>query len=150
MKNNIKSKATEEINIDMPEVKDIPGQEHIKPPRFKEMMDVTASSAGEEGEGILDDLNKEEDDTVMDDNANVGRLEKKLLSQSDRQINAESEDLDKLALDKIDEDDEDDDAEKGDPADMGEDLDIPGSELDDEDENIGEEDEENNSYSRPD
>ncbi|MFT3704277.1 MAG: hypothetical protein QM802_18055 [Agriterribacter sp.] len=148
MKNKIKSKTSEEITIDMPEVKDIPGQEHIKPPRFKEMMDVTASSADEEGEGILDDLNKEDDDNIVtDNNTNVGRLERKILSQSDKQVNAESEDLDKLALDKID---EDDDVEHGDPLDMGEDLDIPGSELDDEDEDIGEEDEENNSYSRPD
>jgi len=33
---------------------------------------------------------------------------------------------------------------------MGEDLDVPGAELDDEDEDKGEEDEENNPYSRPD
>ena len=144
----IKNKTQEQdITINMPEVKDIPGQEHIKPPRLKEMMDTTISSADEEGEGILDDINKEEDDAIVDNNSNVSKLEKKVLSQSDRQVNAESEDLDKLALDKID---DDEDVEQGDPSDMGEDLDVPGSELDDEDEDIGEEDEENNSYSRPD
>lgn len=144
----IKNKTQEQdIAINMPEVKDIPGQEHIKPPRLKEMMDTTISSADEEGEGILDDLNKEDDDAIVDNNSNVSKLEKKVLSQSDRQVNAESEDLDKLALDKID---DDEDVEQGDPSDMGEDLDVPGSELDDEDEDIGEEDEENNSYSRPD
>ena len=131
----------------MPEVKDIPGQEHIKPPRLKEMMDTTIASADEEGEGILDDINKEDDDAIVDNNSNVSKLEKKVLSLSDRQVNAESEDLDKLALDKID---DDEDVEQGDPSDMGEDLDVPGSELDDEDEDIGEEDEENNSYSKPD
>lgn len=131
----------------MPEVTDIPGQEHIKPPRLKEMMDTTISSADEEGEGILDDLNKEADDAIVDNNSNVSKLEKKILSLSDRQVNAESEDLDKLALDKID---DHEDVEQGDPSDMGEDLDVPGSELDDEDEDIGEEDEENNSYSKPD
>ncbi len=144
----IKNKTQEQdIAINMPEVKDIPGQEHIKPPRLKEMMDTTISSADEEGEGILDDLNKEDDDSIVDNNSNVSKLEKKILSQSDRQVNGESEDLDKLALDKID---DDEDVEQGDPSDMGEDLDVPGSELDDEDEDIGEEDEENNSYSRPD
>ena len=144
----IKNKTQEQdIAINMPEVKDIPGQEHIKPPRLKEMMDTTISSADEEGEGILDDLNKEDDDAIVDNNSNVSKLEKKVLSQSDRQVNAESEDLDKLALYKID---DDEDVEQGDPSDMGEDLDVPGSELDDEDEDIGEEDEENNSYSRPD
>ena len=144
----IKNKTQEQdITINMPEVKDIPGQEHIKPPRLKEMMDTTISSADEEGEGILDDLNKEDDDSIVDNNSNVSKLEKKILSQSDRQVNAESEDLDNLALDKID---DDEDVEQGDPSDMGKDLDVPGSELYDEDEDIGEEDEENNSYSRPD
>ena len=49
----------EEFIIDMPEVKDIPGQEHIHPPVIREMQDTTISSADEEGDGILDDLNKE-------------------------------------------------------------------------------------------
>ena len=44
----------------MPEVKDIPGQEHVHPPRMREMEDTTSSSAGEEGEGILDDLNDDD------------------------------------------------------------------------------------------
>lgn len=149
MKNKIKDKTQQEsITIDMPEVKDIPGQEHIKPPRFKEMEDITISSSGEEGEGIVDDLNKEEDiDVFTDDRSNVSEQEKALLSKTDRQINAETEDMENLALDKVDEDDE---AELGDPSDMGEDLDVPGSELDDDNEDIGEEDEENNAYSRPD
>lgn len=145
----IKNKTQEQdIILDMPEVKDIPGQEHIKPPRIKEMMDTTISSADEEGEGILDDLNKEDDDdTITAGNSNVSRQEKKLLSDTDRPITDETEDLEKLALDKID---DDEDVEQGDPTDMGEDLDVPGSELDDDAEDIGEEDEENNSYSRPD
>lgn len=147
MKKIKNKKQEQDITIDMPEVKDIPGQEHIKPPRLKEMMDTTIASADEEGEGILDDINKEDDDAIVDNNSNVSKLEKKVLSLSDRQVNAESEDLDKLALDKID---DDEDVEQGDPSDMGEDLDVPGSELDDEDEDIGEEDEENNSYSKPD
>lgn len=46
----------------MPEVKDIPGQEHIRPPRIREMMDITVASSGDEGMGLLDDLNKEEED----------------------------------------------------------------------------------------
>ncbi|HKP31214.1 MAG TPA: hypothetical protein VJT83_00725 [Chitinophagaceae bacterium] len=50
---------SEEFTIDMPEVKDIPGQEHIHPPVIREMQDTTISSADEEGEGILDDLNKD-------------------------------------------------------------------------------------------
>jgi len=149
MKQKIKNKSAEEqTTIQMPEVKDIPGQEHIKPPRMREMMDTTISSADEEGEGILDDLN-EDTDALYDNSANVTPIEKDMLKRSNNQINAETEDLDKLALDEIDEDDNKD-TEQGDPFDMGEDLDVPGSELDDDDEEIGEEDEENNSYSRPD
>jgi len=66
MNSKIKPKQCmqKEINLAMPEVKDIPGQEHIRPPRFRAMMDITVASAGEEGEGVLDDLNKEEDDAV--------------------------------------------------------------------------------------
>jgi len=134
-----------EITIDMPEVKDIPGQEHVKPPRMREMADTTISSADEEGEGILDDLNEEE---TTDDNTNITPQEKQLLEQSDRPVTDETKDLKNLALDKID--DEDVPNEKSNPLDMGEDLDIPGSELDDDDEELGEEDEENNNYSQPD
>lgn len=65
MNSKIKPKqcVQKEINLAMPEVKDIPGQEHIRPPRFRGMMDITVASPGEEGEGVLDDLNKEDEDT---------------------------------------------------------------------------------------
>ena len=48
----------DEATIDMPEVRDIPGQEHVHVPPLGELADTTASSADEEGEGLLDDLNK--------------------------------------------------------------------------------------------
>ena len=47
MKN--KREQPKEIIIDMPEVKDIPGQEHVRPPKMNEMADTTASSDDEEG-----------------------------------------------------------------------------------------------------
>ena len=49
-----------EYFMDMPEVKDIPGQEHIHVPPLGALADVTISSADEEGEGILDDLEDNE------------------------------------------------------------------------------------------
>jgi len=152
MKDKQKEPAPDkEIIIDMPEVKDIPGQEHIKPPRMNEMADTTASSSDEEGEGILDDLNKEDDDDELTDpSTDVSKEEQDLLDQTDRPVTDETIDLQKIALDKIDEDDPDETNEKANPLDMGEDLDVPGSELDDDDEDLGEEDEENNSYSAPD
>jgi len=138
-------KSEKETTIDMPEVKDIPGQENIRPPRMREMEDTTASSAGEEGEGILDDLNSDEEDDLMDDQSNVSGTERDLLRKSDRPVTDEDEDLENMKLDSTD--DEDPLNEGSNPMDMGEDLDIPGAELDDDDEDLGEEDEENNAYS---
>lgn len=140
------------ILMDMPEVKDIPGQENIRVPKMKEMQDTTISSDDEEGVGILDDLNKDDmDDTLTDKESDVSKTEKRDLKRSAAFTdNDERRDLDKMALDSTDED--------GDPLNeagqntdrFGEDLDVPGSELDDTDEELGEEDEENNTYSRND
>ncbi len=137
-------KKTKEITIDLPEVKDIPGQEHVRPPHMREMMDSTASSADEEGEGLLDDLNKE-DEALTDDKTNVTQTERSLIKKADRPVTDEDRDLQEMELDETD--GEDPLNEKTDPRDMGEDLDVPGSELDDDDEELGEEDEENNTYS---
>ena len=134
--------------IDMPEVKDIPGQEHVNAPQFIEMQDVTISSAGEEGDGILDDLNTD-DQTIITRSSDLTKEEKKLLKKSaGHPSTEETEDFKNIALD-----DRDDDGEllneKGIKQDRsGEDLDTPGADLDDDDENIGEEDEENNVYSQ--
>jgi hypothetical protein len=147
---NKKQKKTDDTVIDMPEVRDIPGQEKIRPPRMGEMEDTTISSADEEGEGLLDDLNQpaDENEVLTDENSNVTATERELLEQSERPVSDETKDLQKLALDNTDE--EDPLNEQGTPLDMGEDLDVPGSELDDDNEEIGEEDEENNSYSQQD
>lgn len=144
---NKKNDVNKEETIEMPEVKDIPGQENIRPPRIGEMNDVTISSDGEEGKGIVDDLNKEDEDfDLSDPSTNVSDLEREVLENADRPVTAETEDLNKLKLDNTD--DEDPLNEESDPLDMGEDLDIPGADLDDDDEEIGEEDEENNAYSQ--
>lgn len=44
---------TEETIIDLPDVKDIPGQEFVNVPSIGEMADTTISSADEEGEGVF-------------------------------------------------------------------------------------------------
>ncbi len=43
----------EETIIDLPDVKDIPGQEFVNVPAIGEMADTTISSADEEGEGVF-------------------------------------------------------------------------------------------------
>jgi hypothetical protein len=111
---------------DMPDVQDIPGQEHIRPPRLGELEDTTASSADEEGE-VDDDAGLEE--------------------SGEREPGTEDDVLDAAALDDTDED--------GDPLNeegfgeevSGDDLDVPGADEDEEDEETGEEDEENKAYS---
>lgn len=133
--------------IDLPEVKDIPGQEHIRPPRLGELSDNTASSADEEGDDVLE--SKEDDlGIVMGNDADVTPAEKAMLSNLD-QRQADSEDL-VLSEASLDNRDEDGTPlnEKGFGRDLsGEDLDVPGADEDDDDEAIGEEDEENNEYS---
>lgn len=45
----------EETTIDLPEVKDIPGQEFVHTAPLGMLADTTISSADEEGDGIFDD-----------------------------------------------------------------------------------------------
>ena len=148
MKKTKGKRKSEPESIILPEVKDIPGQENIRPPRIREMEDTTISSSGEEGEGILDELNSEEENNLLfnDDDLNVTDAERDLLNRTDRPSTDEQADREKMKLD--DTDGEDPLNEEANPSDMGEDLDVPGAELDDEDEDIGEEDEENNAYSQ--
>jgi hypothetical protein len=130
----------EETILDLPEVNDIPGQEHIHPPKMNAFADVTASSDDEEGKGLLDF----DDDT--DEDVDVSTTEKELLENSVNSMSGTDDDnLARASLDNTDED--------GDPLNeeldlSGNDLDVPGSENDDENEAVGEEDEENNSYSQ--
>ena len=152
-----KNKKNEEVTMDMPEVKDIPGQENVRPPRIREMEDTTASSDGEEGIGILDELNTDHPPVNPVDNlinatpdpaTDVTDMEKTLLERADRPVSDDTENVQRLALDNTD--GEDPLNQTGTPGDMGEDLDVPGAELDDDNEEIGEEDEENNAYTKPD
>lgn len=67
----------DETIMDLPEVKDIPGQEHVHPPALGELADTTASSADEEGEGLFDDQEesgsyKLNNNASQDDNSTQG------------------------------------------------------------------------------
>ena len=134
--------------MDLPEVSDIPGQEHVRPPRLGELGDTTAASSDEEGndvEGLNDD-----DDLELSSGSNVSRDERRTLASIDnRETDTEDEVLNEAALDSTDDD--------GDPLNeesfghevSGDDLDIPegDDELDEINEEIGEGDEENSEYS---
>lgn len=93
-----------------------------------------------------------DDDPIVNTEANnnVTNTEQELLREAaGHPVNAETEDRDRLALDDTDEDGTPLEEESI-PDIGGNDLDIPGAELDDDNEDIGEEDEENNDYSLPD
>ena len=92
----------EETILDLPEVKDIPGQENIKVPNFTEMADTTISSDDEEGLGIFEDDNGDDASSQRIGSATV-------ISEDDLMI--KDEDLDAELDEEEDEDnfDEDDD-----------------------------------------
>ena len=134
----------DEATLDLPEVKDIPGQEHVRPLPPGEMADTTISSSDEEASELLDT----DEDILVDKNLNVSNPERDLLQRSSESMaTLDDEQLNSGDLDKTDDEGEmlNETSDRS-----GSDLDIPGSEEDDANEKIGEEDEENNSYSLPD
>lgn len=137
-----KKMKPEKTSMDLPDVKDIPGQEFIHPPEMRSFADTTISSDDEEGKNVVGLNDKDE---LVDDMSNVTKEEAQLLARSaDSQAGPEDEAWMGSVLDNSDED--------GEPLNeenefSGKDLDVPGSEADDADEETGEEDEENNSYS---
>ena len=143
---------SEETTIDMPEVKDIPGQENVRAPRIREMEDTTISSDDEEGVGLLDNLNGEEPDDnfiKMGTEADVTNADVNMLESGDTYYPSHDEDhLVEASMQNVDDEGEPLN-EKGFGISMrtGEDLDVPGEGNDDTMEESGAEDEENNEYS---
>ncbi|MGI8635703.1 MAG: hypothetical protein ACR2KZ_09905 [Segetibacter sp.] len=140
---------SEIVIIDLPDVSDIPGQENIVVPIIGEMADTTIASDDEEGVGLFDDDEGDEDtDLVMGNEADVSEAERTMLKRADEDMPDQDDPLLRLAeLDKVD--NEGDLLNEGSLAtDVGGgDLDVSGADLDDDMEAIGEEDEENNDYS---
>lgn len=141
----------DETTIDLPEVKDIPGQENIKPPRIREMRDSTPSSDAEEGKGVLDNINKEdrdEDIIVTGTDTDISPEEVAMLERMDGfEASGDNQNLADASLDSTDFDgDELNERSFGEEI-TGEDLDVEPAGQDDPMEKIGEEDEENNIYS---
>jgi hypothetical protein len=126
--------------------KDFYNEEDIVSAPFVELADVTVASAGKEVDGIFGgDIDGSTEDDL---DTNVSASEKKDLEEAANEMPTEDNiNLREAALDNTDED--------GTPLNEGSfnnnitgtDLDVPGANEDDEDEEIGEEDEENNEYS---
>ena len=132
----------DEATIDLPDVKDIPGQEHVHPPNLKEYADETISSADEEGSNVWSS------NPLIEESSDVSDSEKKLLDQSANDMpTADERRLRRAELDSTDNDGDLLNEQASGNAISGSDLDVPGTDADNEDEGIGEEDEENNPYS---
>jgi hypothetical protein len=138
----------EKNTIDMPEVRDIPGQEHVRAPRLGEMADSTASSADEEGDDVLGPLDRGRDgDIRMDRSSNVSAAERADLASAARDDGGEDEETLRTGLlDSTDEDgaplNEKSFGEGRNDDLSADDLDVPRAE-----DEPGDEDEENEDYS---
>ncbi len=139
----------EEVILDLPDVKDIPGQEFIHPPELESFSDTTISSDDEEGVGIFEDQTADDDnEAIMGTDADVSDIEKSLLEKADSDIPGSDDTL--LRQAELDQTDDEGELinEGGLATDVsGSDLDTSGVDSDDPMEDIGEEDEENNHYS---
>ena len=145
---NKEKMQSETAIIDLPDVEDIPGQENVRPAPMGEMADTTIASDDEEGVGLFDD---EDEGLTIDNTSNVSREEKNDLQQADE--NMPTKDDQSIVDATLDNEDDDGEPlnEEGFGTDVsGSDLDVPGTEADNANEEIGEEDEENNAYSASD
>ena len=104
----------------------------------------SANPGADDEENIIrEPANKEPQDVAAD----VTEDDIKMLSASDQNRDLEDEDLEEAKLDNTDNDGDPLNEATGNYNRTGDSLDVPGSEDDDADENVGSEDEENNYYS---
>lgn len=117
------------VTVQLPDVKDIPSQAHVHPPRFNECVDTTISSADEEADDLFADEAEGND-------SNVGEEEKLLLQRTEDSMGTQ-DDEDVLAAELDNKDAE------GTPLNetidtSGDDLDVETLEEEDEDDEAAE------------
>jgi hypothetical protein len=135
----------EETFINLPDVKDIPGQEFVHVPPLGEMADTTISSDDEEGTDVFDRDDSAE--FIPGTEADVDRAERRALEQIDYLPTRDENNLVDARMDNADFQNEPLNERSFGEVRTASDLDVPGAENDDRNERIGEEDEENNDYS---
>ena len=145
-KSDEKKLKQDKASIDLPDVRDIPGQEHIHVAPLGELADITVSSDDEEGAGVFEDDEEDETIIVMGSENDIPGEDKAALETMDNFDVSEKDDeiLVRALPDNVDSEGEKLN-ERNDVS--GSDLDTSGVDEDDSNENIGEEDEENNQYS---
>lgn len=90
--------ANVESTIDLPDVKDIPGQEFINAPPMGELADTTISSADEEGAGVFDDVA----DRLRGGEGDVTEDEMHALERTDYMPTTDEDRLQRASLDSVD------------------------------------------------
>jgi len=127
----------DEATINLPDVKDIPGQENVTVPRMGEMADTTISSADEEGDEIFEDKDADVD-YRMGTRADVSKDERKALADDDYMPTRDEDNLRNARMDNVDfEGEQLNERSFGDER-SGKDLDVPGASADNRNEEIGE------------
>ena len=76
----------DETTIELPDVKDIPGQEFVQVPPLGMLADTTISSADEEGEGLFEEDEEEDTDFMTGTEGDVSRSERQTLERSDEEM----------------------------------------------------------------
>jgi len=135
----------EETFIDLPDVKDIPGQEFVNAPPLGALGDTTISSDDEEGRGVFD-LDDSEDPT-SGTSADVRPDERRALEDTEYLPTNDENNLRTARMDNADFDNEPlNEASFGEET-SGRDLDIPGNTDETRTDALGQGDEENKHYS---
>jgi len=135
----------EETFIDLPDVKDIPGQEFVHAPPLGALGDTTIASDDEEGVGVFD--RDDSEDPTSGTEGDVGRDERRALEDTEYLPTQDENNLRDARLDAVD--------FQGTPLNeksfgeerSGRDLDIPGNTDETRTDAMGQGDEENKHYS---
>lgn len=136
----------EETFIDLPDVKDIPGQEFVNAPPAGTLGDTTISSADEEGTNVFD-RSDDEDLRRTGNDSDVSRGERKALGQIDYMPTTDENNLQNARMDNVDFQNEPLNERGFGEERSGRDLDVPGSTDETRTSSMGQDDEENKYYS---
>jgi hypothetical protein len=136
----------EETFIDLPDVKDIPGQEFVNTPPVGSLGDTTISSADEEGVNVFD-RDDAQDLRRTGNDADVSRNERKALEQIDYMPTTDEDNLANARMDNVDFQNEPLNERSFGEERTGRDLDIPGNTDETTTDALGQGDEENKYYS---
>jgi hypothetical protein len=140
-----KKMRVEETFIDLPDVKDIPGQEFVNAPPMAGIGDTTISSDDEEGTSVFD--RDDSEDLRTGNDADVTRGERVALARTDYMPTTDEDNLVQARMDNVDFQNEPLNERGFGQERTGEDLDVPGSTDETTSESLGQGDEENKYYS---